>query len=55
LYAATIAKYGTVQLNGVVGIPSGKAAEYFQISLDATNKIINEGGYVLFNQYPDPA
>ena len=55
LYAATIAKYGTVQLNGVVGIPSGKAAEYFQISLDASNKIINEGGYVLFNQYPDPA
>ena len=31
LYAGSIAKYGKVQLNGVVGIPSGKANEFFKI------------------------
>ncbi len=55
LYAASIAKYGTVQLNGLVGIPSSTANDYYQISLDASAKIINEGGYQLFNKYPDPA
>lgn len=55
LYAGSIAKYGSVELDGLVGIPSSAANDYYQISLDASNKIINESGHSLFNQYPDPA
>jgi len=40
LYAGSIAKYGTVQLDGVVGIPSNLANAYFQASYDASKQII---------------
>ncbi|MGB0429707.1 MAG: RagB/SusD family nutrient uptake outer membrane protein [Bacteroidia bacterium] len=55
LYAGSIAKYGTVDLNGLVGIPSENATYYYERSLAASEMIINQGGYTLFNQYPDPA
>lgn len=55
LYAGSIAKYGTEQAQGLVGIPNGLANNYFQIALDAASKLINDGGYSLFEQYPDPA
>ena len=55
LYAASIAKFGTVQLNGLVGIPSADAVGYYQTSLNASQKIISEGGYTLFNNYPNPS
>lgn len=55
LYAGSIAKYGTVQLEGLVGIPNSLADNYYEISLAASEKLIMEGGYTLFNQYPDPA
>ena len=55
LYAGSIAKYGTVQLDGIVGIPASAADGYFQTSLDASTKVINEGGFTLFSQYPDPS
>ncbi len=54
LYAGSIAKYGTVQLDGLVGIPASDANAYYEISLNASASIINEGGYTLFNEYPDP-
>ncbi|MEQ8550868.1 MAG: RagB/SusD family nutrient uptake outer membrane protein [Cyclobacteriaceae bacterium] len=53
LYAASVAKYGELQLNGMVGIPASEADKYYQISLEASIKLINEGGYTLFDQYPD--
>lgn len=55
LYAGSIAKYGIVQLNGLVGIPSGEADRFFQVSLSASEQLINEGGFSLFRQYADPA
>jgi hypothetical protein len=55
LYAASIAKYGEVQLNGLVGIPASDANAYYQLCLDASAQLIDEGGYTLFNKYPDPA
>ncbi len=55
LYAASIAKYGTLQLDGLVGIPASNADEYYQTALAASQKIINESGYVLFNKYPNPS
>ncbi|MDR0713431.1 MAG: RagB/SusD family nutrient uptake outer membrane protein, partial [Bacteroidales bacterium] len=39
LYAATIAKYGTVQLNGLVGVPSARAQQFFELSLAASDEI----------------
>lgn len=55
LYAGSIARYGTVELDGLVGIPASAANTYYQLSLDASAKIIDEGGYSLFNKYPNPA
>ena len=55
LYAGSIAKYGTEQLNGLVGMPASAANTYYQLSLDASTKIITEGGFSLFNQYSNPA
>lgn len=53
LYAASIAKYSTVQLNGLVGVPASDADSYYQVSLNASNKILSEGGYTLFDRYPN--
>lgn len=54
LYAGSIAKYSTVQLNGIVGIPSGDANAYYNRALTASKKIISEAPFTLFNRYPDP-
>jgi hypothetical protein len=55
LYAGSIAKYGTMQLNGIVGIPNSEASSYFEISLEASKKVIEQSGHTLFNNYSDPA
>ena len=49
LYAASIAKYGTVQLNGVVGIPSSEANRFFNIAYEASKSVIDMGIYSLYN------
>ncbi|PWJ34972.1 RagB/SusD family nutrient uptake outer membrane protein [Sediminitomix flava] len=54
LYAGSIAKYGQSDLGGVLGI-SNSAEAYFQKSLEASNKVINEGGYSLYNKHEDKA
>jgi hypothetical protein len=55
LYAGSEAKYGSVQLNGLVGIPASAASQYFKASFDAANSIINSGSsYALYNKYADP-
>ncbi|NJM94005.1 MAG: hypothetical protein HC842_04460 [Cytophagales bacterium] len=52
LYAGSIAKYGQVGLNGLVGI-AGAPDSYFQKSLDASNRIVYQGGYSLYNAITD--
>lgn len=52
LYAASIAKYGTVQLGGAVGI-AANADGYWQKAYDAAQKIISSGKFQLFNGYSD--
>jgi hypothetical protein len=52
LFAGSIAKYGNIQLDGLVGIPRNKAAEYFKKSYDAC-KIVEEGPYQLYRANPD--
>lgn len=54
LYAGSIAKYGTVQLDGLLGIPSGEANSYYQKSYDAAMAIISGGMHPLYRENPDP-
>jgi len=58
LYAASIAKYNSktpsVSLqDNIVGIPKDQAEKYYQISLDAAQKLIQSGQYSLYEKYPD--
>jgi hypothetical protein len=53
LYAGSIAKYGTVQLDGIVGIQSSKANEFYQTAFDVSQKVIDSGEYELYNKKPD--
>lgn len=48
LWAASIAKYGTVQLDGLCGVPSGEAKRFYRVAYDAAAKTA-EGGYILYN------
>lgn len=52
LYAGSIARYGKIQLNGLLGIPQDQAASYYQKSLDAANKI-TACGFRLYNEDAD--
>ncbi len=54
LYAGSEAKYGSVQLNGLVGIPASAANQYFKASFNAADSVINSGIYTLYNKYADP-
>jgi len=40
LYAGSIAQYGSLQLNGVVGIPAAQSASYYQKSYDASKALM---------------
>lgn len=53
LYAGSIARYGTVQSNGLVGIPAAEADRYFQTAYEASQTIINSGKYALYNKKQD--
>jgi hypothetical protein len=52
MYAASIAQWGTVQLNGVVGIPAAKTQSLWQASYNASKAIMDAGMFQLFNKYP---
>jgi hypothetical protein len=53
LYAASIARYGNVQINGLVGIPSDRANRYFTLSMEASETIIRSGKYSLYDRNAD--
>ncbi len=55
LYAGSIAKYGTVQLDGLVGIPSSKAAAYFTESMNASKVIMESNRFGLYDSSYDPS
>lgn len=52
MYAGSIATWGTVQNNGIVGIPRSKAITYWQASFDASEKIIKSNKFHLYEKYP---
>lgn len=49
LYAGSIAEYGELQLDGLIGIAADQANVYYQHSLDASNEIIANGGFSLYS------
>ena len=53
LYAGSIARYGTVQLDGLAGIPASEADRFFQTSYDVSKTIISSGLYALYHKKPD--
>jgi starch-binding outer membrane protein, SusD/RagB family len=53
LYAASVARYGSVALNGFVGIPASEANKYWQAAFDAAKLIIDSGKRSLYNKNPD--
>jgi hypothetical protein len=54
LYAGSIAKYGGIQLGGLVGIPAQKAATYYREAFDAAQKIIDGKQFALYDKAYDP-
>jgi hypothetical protein len=55
LYAASIAQFGTVQLNGIVGIPAGKSQAYYQKAYDAAKAIKESNNFRLYNRKANKA
>lgn len=55
LYAGSIAKYGKVQLDGIVGIPSGEASRYFTESYNASKALLALNTYSLYDKNADRA
>ncbi|MBB2148237.1 RagB/SusD family nutrient uptake outer membrane protein [Pedobacter gandavensis] len=55
LYAASSAKYATVQINGLVGIPANLANAYWQKAMDAAQLIMESGKYSLYKGDADKA
>ncbi|MEO0331204.1 MAG: RagB/SusD family nutrient uptake outer membrane protein, partial [Bacteroidota bacterium] len=54
LYAASIAQFGTVQLDGLLGFPASDANGYYQASLEASQEILDSGPFSLYREQADP-
>lgn len=55
LYAGSIATYGKVQLDGVVGIPASEAPRLFTECYNASKEILGLGEYALYKKNADKA
>ncbi|HTN08203.1 RagB/SusD family nutrient uptake outer membrane protein [Agriterribacter sp.] len=53
LYAASVAKYGEMQLNGTVGIPKSEAEHFWTSARDAAKEVIESGTYAAYNENSD--
>jgi hypothetical protein len=49
LYAANMAKWGTLQLDGTLGVPATRAQDLYQASYDASKIIIDDAKFTLYN------
>lgn len=54
LYAGSIARYGSVDLDGLIGIPALKADSYFTESLNASRAIMDSDVFGLYDKSYDP-
>lgn len=57
LFAASVGEFdGTTKLGGILGMPAGDAAGYWQASYNASQAIVASGKYSLYNKHSnDPA
>ncbi len=53
LYAASIAEWGEINLDGVVGIPSEMAEYFWEIAYNASKEIMSSGKFTLYNKSED--
>ncbi len=53
LYAASVARNGTEQLNGLLGFPASDANGYYQQSLAASKEIMDNGPFSLYRKNSD--
>ncbi len=53
LYAGSIARFGTVQLDGLLGMESSQAENYFQQSYNASLEIIQDNQFGLYDEDED--
>ena len=53
LYAGSIARFGSIQLDGLLGINAAQASNYYQSAYDAAKIIISDGVHSLYNRDPD--
>ncbi|MEM9675904.1 MAG: RagB/SusD family nutrient uptake outer membrane protein [Bacteroidota bacterium] len=53
LYAASVAQFGTVQLDGLLGFPASDANGYYQASLEASQEILESGPFSLYRKQTD--
>lgn len=53
MYAGSIASWGTVQIDGLVGIPADKKEHFWQESLNASNRLLYGSPFALYEKYPD--
>ncbi len=53
LYAASVANFGKVQLDGLLGFPQSEANTYYKKALDASKEIIDNGPYSLYRKSED--
>lgn len=53
VFAASSAKYSSVALDGLVGIPVNDANTYWQAAYDAANEVIKSGKYSLYAKSSD--
>lgn len=51
LYAGSIAQYGKIQLDGLLGIPASDAKYYYELSYESAKALDNK--YSLYNKYAD--
>ena len=54
MFAASIARFGSVQLDGVVGIPANLEMAYWQKSYDASKILLEQSPHRLYRKYSDP-
>ncbi|WP_052143602.1 RagB/SusD family nutrient uptake outer membrane protein [Wocania ichthyoenteri] len=55
LYAASVANFGTQQMDGLLGFPNSDANSYYQQSLTASREIMFEGSFSLYRKEADPS
>ncbi len=53
LHAGSIAKYGTEDLNGLLGLPNSDSEKFFKIASDASSEIIQSRKYSLYSNGSD--